>query len=190
MNTASITRALRWLQALVIAMRSHAVSYPVWDRPICVHRTLVLVVPSMRGPQACRWGTMPQGGLALTLFVAVLALVAGCGKKEVVQAPPAPEVTVMTVTPRDTPVDFEFTAQTESSREVEIRARVDGFLDKRTILEGQLVQDGADALSDGPQAIRGRAADGERSAGAAAGATHGSEGQSRPGAYRLSRRTH
>lgn len=142
MNTAFITRALRWLQALVIAMRSHAVSYPVWDRPICVHRTRVLVVPSMRGPQACRWGTMPQGGLALTLFVAVLALVAGCGKKEVVQAPPAPEVTVMTVTPRDTPVQFEFTAQTESSREVQIRARVDGFLDRRTYVEGALVKTG------------------------------------------------
>jgi len=39
----------------------------------------------------------------------------------------------MTVAARDTPVDFEFTAQTQSSREVEIRARVDGFLDKRSI---------------------------------------------------------
>jgi membrane fusion protein, multidrug efflux system len=58
--------------------------------------------------------------------------------------PPAPvvEVTVMQVEPRDTPVDFEFTAQTQSSREVEIRARVDGFLDKRVYTEGALVHTG------------------------------------------------
>ncbi|RKP43628.1 efflux RND transporter periplasmic adaptor subunit [Trinickia fusca] len=48
----------------------------------------------------------------------------------------------MIVTARDTPVDFEFTAQTQSSREVEIRARVDGFLDKRTYIEGQTVKTG------------------------------------------------
>jgi membrane fusion protein (multidrug efflux system) len=48
----------------------------------------------------------------------------------------------MTVAQRDTPVDFEFTAQTESSREVEIRARVDGFLDKRVYTEGQPVRAG------------------------------------------------
>ena len=48
----------------------------------------------------------------------------------------------MTVSEGDTPVDFEFTAQTESSRAVEIRARVDGFLDRRTYAEGELVHAG------------------------------------------------
>jgi membrane fusion protein (multidrug efflux system) len=48
----------------------------------------------------------------------------------------------MTVTQQDTPVDFEFTAQTQSSREVEIRSRVDGFLDKRVYVEGQMVKTG------------------------------------------------
>ena len=75
--------------------------------------------------------------LACVMFV----LCAGCHKTE---APPAPpiEVTVMTVQPRDTPVSFEFTAQTQSSREVQIRARVDGFLDKRVYTEGSLVHPG------------------------------------------------
>ena len=71
-----------------------------------------------------------------------LVLLAACHK----QAPEIPrqaaEVTVMTVEPHDTPVDFEFTAQTESSREVQIRARVDGFLDKRVYTEGELVHAG------------------------------------------------
>jgi membrane fusion protein (multidrug efflux system) len=48
----------------------------------------------------------------------------------------------MTVAQQDTPVDFEFTAQTQSSREVEIRSRVDGFLDKRLYTEGALVKTG------------------------------------------------
>jgi membrane fusion protein (multidrug efflux system) len=52
------------------------------------------------------------------------------------------EVTAVTVTPQDTPVQFEFVAQTQSSREVEIRARVDGFLDKRLYTEGEMVHAG------------------------------------------------
>lgn len=72
----------------------------------------------------------------------LLALASACQK-----APEAPTrepvaVTVLTVAQRDTPVDFEFTAQTQSSREVEIRARVDGFLDKRVYVEGDLVREG------------------------------------------------
>ncbi|TDN57823.1 efflux RND transporter periplasmic adaptor subunit [Paraburkholderia sp. BL10I2N1] len=85
---------------------------------------------------------MPPGTVALTLLIALLTLVAGCGKKEAPPVASAPEVTVMTVTPRDTPVEFEFTAQTESSREVQIRARVDGFLERRTYDEGALVKVG------------------------------------------------
>ncbi|MEX5686207.1 MULTISPECIES: efflux RND transporter periplasmic adaptor subunit [Pseudomonas] len=48
----------------------------------------------------------------------------------------------MTVTARNTPVTFEFVAQTQSSREVEIRARVAGFLEKRLYTEGDLVKSG------------------------------------------------
>jgi membrane fusion protein (multidrug efflux system) len=73
---------------------------------------------------------------------AALALLAACHKQAAEVPRQAVEVTIMTVEPRDTPVDFEFTAQTQSSREVEIRARVDGFLDKRVYTEGQLVHTG------------------------------------------------
>lgn len=77
------------------------------------------------------------------LFACAFCLLCtGCHKEPA--GPPAivTEVTVMTVQPHDTPVSFEFTAQTQSSREVEIRARVDGFLDKRVYTEGQLVHTG------------------------------------------------
>ncbi|HTI19260.1 MAG TPA: efflux RND transporter periplasmic adaptor subunit [Trinickia sp.] len=83
-----------------------------------------------------------DGRLFAVLLFAGLLLVAGCKKQQAAPQPAGAEVTVMTVSQQDTPVDFEFTAQTQSSREVEIRARIDGFLDKRTYIEGQMVQTG------------------------------------------------
>jgi membrane fusion protein (multidrug efflux system) len=82
-----------------------------------------------------RWLRLAGAGV-----IAVAAT--GCSKEE---APPAPgplQVTAVTVTPADTPVQFEFVAQTQSSRAVEIRARVDGFLDKRLYTEGEMVRAG------------------------------------------------
>ncbi|WP_426115611.1 efflux RND transporter periplasmic adaptor subunit [Pseudomonas sp. DSP3-2-2] len=84
----------------------------------------------------------PRVGMPFALLIGISSLVAGCGKEP---APPprlAPDVTVMTITARDTPVTFEFVAQTQSSREVEIRARVAGFLDRRLYTEGDLVRTG------------------------------------------------
>ena len=77
------------------------------------------------------------------LLLLVLTL-AGCGKEEAKAPPQRPplDVTAVTVTARDTPVTFEFVGQTQSSREVEIRARVDGFLEKRLYVEGDLVRAG------------------------------------------------
>jgi membrane fusion protein (multidrug efflux system) len=80
--------------------------------------------------------------LRIAFASAALVLLAACHKEAAELPRQAIEVTVMTVAQRDTPVDFEFTAQTESSREVEIRARVDGFLDKRVYTEGQPVRAG------------------------------------------------
>ncbi|SAL49658.1 efflux RND transporter periplasmic adaptor subunit [Caballeronia humi] len=73
---------------------------------------------------------------------AALALLAACDKKPAPAPHAAIEVTVMTVKQGDIPVEYEFTAQTQSSREVEIRARVDGFLEKRVYTEGSLVKAG------------------------------------------------
>lgn len=81
-------------------------------------------------------------GLPIAIMIGVLSLVAGCGKEPATLARQAPDVTVMTVTARDTPVTFEFVAQTQSSREVEIRARVAGFLEKRLYTEGDWVKSG------------------------------------------------
>jgi membrane fusion protein (multidrug efflux system) len=84
----------------------------------------------------------PLAAQNIAIAFAAIVFCAGCHKAPAVPPTPAVEVTVMKVEPHDTPVDFEFTAQTQSSREVEIRARVDGFLDKRVYTEGQLVHAG------------------------------------------------
>ncbi|SAK64179.1 HlyD family secretion protein [Caballeronia glebae] len=76
--------------------------------------------------------------LAAAAAIATLSLVA-CKKPAPEAQKPAVDVTAVTVAAQSTSVDFDFTAQTQSSREVEIRARVDGFLEKRMYTEGALV---------------------------------------------------
>jgi membrane fusion protein (multidrug efflux system) len=78
-------------------------------------------------------------GLLLCLL---LGLLLGCGKKPAPPPAAAAEVTAITIAQKDAPVAFDFVAQTQSSREVEIRARVEGFLDKRLYTEGQAVRAG------------------------------------------------
>lgn len=71
-----------------------------------------------------------------------LALVAGCGKQEAPPAPPPVDVTVIKIEPRDTPIVFEYVARTQSPQEVNIVARVNGFLDKQAYTEGAIVKEG------------------------------------------------
>jgi membrane fusion protein, multidrug efflux system len=74
--------------------------------------------------------------------IVLLAVQAGCAEKQ--EPPPraAMEVTVHTAEKHDAPVAMEFVAQTQSSREVEVRARVEGFLEKRLYTEGEPVRAG------------------------------------------------
>jgi membrane fusion protein, multidrug efflux system len=89
-------------------------------------------------------GTRSRGVQSLTCcaLAACGVLAAGCSK----EAPPppraAPEVTVFTVTPTSIPYTPTFVAQTESSRQVNIVARVSGFLERIAYQEGDLVKQG------------------------------------------------
>ncbi len=67
---------------------------------------------------------------------------AGCSKEAPDAQRPPPVVTVMTVTPHAIPFSATFVAQTESSRQVDIVARVSGFLDRIAYPEGELVKEG------------------------------------------------
>ena len=83
--------------------------------------------------------TYPYG---LALLPACALLFAGCSREAPPPPPPQTEVSVLKVEPRDTPVSFEYIAQTQSPQEVEIVARVNGFLDKQLYTEGAIVEQG------------------------------------------------
>jgi len=74
--------------------------------------------------------------------VALIAVAAGCSKEAPPPQRPVPEVTVITVEPKDIPYVTNFVAQTESSRQVNIVARVSGYLDKIAYQEGEVVKEG------------------------------------------------
>jgi membrane fusion protein (multidrug efflux system) len=78
---------------------------------------------------------------AALAFCASLAL-AGCTKEAATPQRPPPGVSVVTVTPQAVPYVATFVAQTESSRQVDIVARVSGFLDRIAYSEGELVKEG------------------------------------------------
>jgi len=83
-------------------------------------------------------GTRP---IACAIPLAVL-LIAACGKDTPPPQRPAPEVSVVTLEPKTIPFNPVFVAQTESSRQVNIVARVSGFLDRIAYQEGELVKQG------------------------------------------------
>ena len=77
------------------------------------------------------------------LLAAVAALLAACGPAGgPPQGFPPSEVAVITVEARSLPAPIEYTGQTAGSREVEVRARVNGILQSRNFTEGARVAKG------------------------------------------------
>ena len=76
-------------------------------------------------------------------FIAVLTLPHSACNKEQQKSPPLlPEVNAIKVIRKDVAVSPVYVAQTQSSRLVNIQARVSGFLDKRMYVEGSIVKEG------------------------------------------------
>ncbi|HEY5928838.1 MAG TPA: efflux RND transporter periplasmic adaptor subunit [Burkholderiales bacterium] len=81
--------------------------------------------------------------IVLASILSLLAVVSASCSKEAAPPPrPAPQVSVVTITPTTIPYTPTFVAQTESSRQVNIVARVSGFLDEIAYQEGALVKQG------------------------------------------------
>ncbi|HYR34170.1 MAG TPA: efflux RND transporter periplasmic adaptor subunit [Burkholderiales bacterium] len=84
--------------------------------------------------------------LALLLSAFLVACSQGDARQRKDDAKGAPEavpVSVIEVAPREVPVSFEAVGRTEGSREVQIRARVTGILEKQLYTEGDSVKPGA-----------------------------------------------
>ncbi|MFW5837122.1 MAG: efflux RND transporter periplasmic adaptor subunit [Desulfovibrionaceae bacterium] len=77
------------------------------------------------------------------MSVLALALCAGCGdsdKQADEQTMPGPPVQVAEVTEKTVTETYEYVGQTQAVQNVEVRARVEGFLQKRLFKEGSIVE--------------------------------------------------
>jgi membrane fusion protein, multidrug efflux system len=86
-------------------------------------------------------------------LLATSALLAACGQSHGpggFSMPPA-EVTTLTVAAKDFPVAFEHVAQTLGSKDVEVRARVTGIIEKRLYQEGAPVKAGQPLFTIDPK---------------------------------------
>lgn len=72
---------------------------------------------------------------------ALFLFLCGCGQRQQTQAPPVP-VTAIHVKPQTIPAEFEYVGVGKSSHIVELRARVEGYLESIDYTEGGLVHAG------------------------------------------------
>jgi membrane fusion protein (multidrug efflux system) len=78
----------------------------------------------------------------LILSSVVLVTMSACAKEAPPAAPPPAEVIVTGAIQRDVPVSMELVGQAKGFQDVEIRARVEGFLEQVAFAEGSLVRKG------------------------------------------------
>jgi membrane fusion protein (multidrug efflux system) len=83
----------------------------------------------------------------------LLAVGVGCSKKEA-PPPPPPEVQVAAVVQKDMPVYIELVGATSGSEDVEIRARVEGYLVSVNFTEGSFVKKGQLLYKIDPQPLQ------------------------------------
>ena len=86
---------------------------------------------------------VPRSSLAKAFIFAAVFSLLGCGKKAVqTEAAPPPEVLVTQVVKADVPVVREWVGTLNGSENADIRARVNGYLQKRDYQEGSYVKEG------------------------------------------------
>ena len=96
--------------------------------------------------QSCRPASMAAAHCVLALFT--VALLTACGKDDAASraaaaAPAAVPVHIAKVEPKRVPIRFDIVGQVEGSKQVEVRARVSGILQKQFYREGDPVKEGA-----------------------------------------------
>ncbi|KPC49567.1 efflux RND transporter periplasmic adaptor subunit [Amantichitinum ursilacus] len=74
--------------------------------------------------------------------VIATSLLAACNKPAAPAAPPPPKVVVLQLKKQDTPLELEAVGETAGYRAIEVRARVEGILLRRTYTEGKPVKAG------------------------------------------------
>ncbi|NLN59759.1 MAG: efflux RND transporter periplasmic adaptor subunit [Deltaproteobacteria bacterium] len=97
---------------------------------------------------------MPFIPIVLWVILICIPFFIGCHQESKVQPNVPPEVSVIEIVPGDMPVVFTFVGQTHSSHQVEIRARINGFLNKRVYSEGAMVKAGQVLFEMDPKPFR------------------------------------
>ncbi len=87
-------------------------------------------------PRNKRWGRLSALGLAVILFLA------GCQEQAAFVPPPPPEVTVAHPERRDITYYAQYSGRTDAVESVEIRARVEGYLEQIHFADASFVQSG------------------------------------------------
>lgn len=103
------------------------------------HLTSPVQAVSMDGPQRIPSGLHPIAAVVLALSLAACGPGGPQGQHG---GFPPPAVTYEVVVAREVSVDQEYVGQTAGSREIEIRARVNGIVEKRLFEEGAVVKAG------------------------------------------------
>jgi membrane fusion protein (multidrug efflux system) len=85
---------------------------------------------------------VPDAALKVVLASTLAVLAVACSEPPPAAPPPPPEVLVADVVQRDVPVYQELVGQTLGYQDVEIRARVEGYLTNMAFQEGSLVRKG------------------------------------------------
>jgi membrane fusion protein (multidrug efflux system) len=87
--------------------------------------------------------------------IVALAALAACQKSQPQAGPmPPPEVVIVVAQPKDMPASYEHVAQIAGVREVEVRARVSGILEKWNYTEGARVTAGQSLFTIDPEPFR------------------------------------
>lgn len=96
---------------------------------------------------ACRSGSIARCAafaVCAAMFGGGVLILGSCGQQEAATAPPPPPVVVMIISAREVPNAVELPGRIEAVRSVEVRARVDG------IVQRQLYVEGADVRAETP----------------------------------------
>jgi RND family efflux transporter MFP subunit len=116
--------------------RQEAVAKPSSRRAIA--NASINLSPFQFAPRGLQTGTLV---LSMLLATASLNCLSGC-KKAAPAAPPPPVVEVMEIRTTNAPSSVEFIGQLDSPQNVEVRARVEAFVDKMLFTEGTTVTNG------------------------------------------------
>src|SRR5262249_49241808 len=89
--------------------------------------------------------------ITMSVAAAAVAAVTAACTKATPTAPTPPEVYITEVVRQDVPTYLDLVGQTEGSQDVDVRARVEGFLESMDFREGSFVRRGAPVYVSDPR---------------------------------------